>query len=41
MPKAVRQALKDVLVIDGIDDTAAESVLLHLEKTARYKQETW
>jgi len=40
MPKAVREALKDVLA-SGTTDSEAEQAIAHLEKTARYKQETW
>ncbi|KAK5942070.1 NAPDH-dependent diflavin reductase [Knufia obscura] len=40
MPKAVREALKDVLAI-GSNETDAEQAIAYLEKTARYKQETW
>ncbi|KAK5073616.1 NAPDH-dependent diflavin reductase [Lithohypha guttulata] len=39
MPKAVRQALKDVLA--STTEAAAENYLVQLEKEGRYKQETW
>lgn len=44
MPKAVRQALKDVLAasIDSpISEEDAEDMLLRMDKDGRYKQETW
>lgn len=42
MPKAVRQALKDALqTARDMSAENAESLLLHLEKSGRYKQETW
>ena len=40
MPKAVREALKDVLAC-GTNQVEAEKAITRLEKTARYKQETW
>lgn len=40
MPKAVREALKDVLAIKR-GEAEAEQAIAHLEKMARYKQETW
>ncbi|KAK5310269.1 NAPDH-dependent diflavin reductase [Exophiala xenobiotica] len=40
MPKAVREALKDVLA-SVTTDSEAEQAIAHLERTARYKQETW
>lgn len=44
MPKAVREALKDVLACEpssGFNESQAEEVLVDLEKSGRYKQETW
>jgi len=40
MPKAVREALKDVLATES-NEAKAEQAIANLEKTARYKQETW
>jgi len=40
MPKAVREALKGVLAFET-SEIEAEQAIAHLEKTARYKQETW
>lgn len=42
MPKAVRQALKEALqTATGVSPDDAETLLLQLEKSGRYKQETW
>lgn len=41
MPKAVRQALKDVLSTRLYSETIAEDALINMEKQERYKQETW
>ena len=41
MPKAVRQALVDVLDKSGARETNGEAMLSQLEKAGRYKQETW
>lgn len=44
MPKAVRQALKDVLASTSTatrPDQEAEDMLVQMEKDGRYKQETW
>lgn len=44
MPKAVRQALQDVLCVQDNPDGEQHDIqdfVAHLEKTGRYKQETW
>lgn len=43
MPQAVREALIEVFQTkeEGFDRSAAEQYLALLEKTGRYKQETW
>lgn len=41
MPKAVRQALKDVFARRLKSEAAAEDALIRMEKENRYKQETW
>lgn len=44
MPKAVRQALTDVLAsqsLDGLTQEDAEAYVSNMEKTGRLKQETW
>jgi sulfite reductase alpha subunit-like flavoprotein len=42
MPQAVREALIEVFQKEGnLDRAAAEAFLIRMERTARYKQETW
>lgn len=41
MPQAVRAALVDVFVLNGLARAAAEQYLERMEKEGRYKQETW
>lgn len=43
MPKAVRQALQDILGSEHpkADQDEMRDIITHLEKTGRYKQETW
>jgi sulfite reductase alpha subunit-like flavoprotein len=42
MPQSVREALLDVFQTEaGIDREGAEKFLVDMEKSGRYKQETW